>query len=193
MDVIKIKHREFTVTERIDEKSVIASLKNKQYLVTSYDPKSQEGQIFSYSLKRISNSPIVSPKLIFVDKKSGYIVREYVAAENVMDIISREDLSEDVYDQLFKNAYFARVSSMTLDYSPNAWGIKDGKLYYLAGTFTPYVKEKDLVDKYLRLWFNTRELAEFLKNNGVFYDKSRTKDEYSVNKQIVLMACKYYR
>lgn len=193
MNTIKIKHRDFEIIREFDENTFIANFKNKQYLIWKFEPKTREGDMFTYSLKRIDTSPIASPKLKFIDKKFGYAVREYLECELVIDLLSREDISEELLNQLFKNAYFARSSSMTIDYSPNKWGIKDGRLFYLGATFIPYIKEQDLVDKYLRLWFNTRELAEFMKNNGVFYDKKRIVDEYSVNKQIVLMACKYYR
>ena len=193
MNTLKIKHREFEVIEEKGNNVLIANFKNKQYEIIGYDSKSREGQLLIYSLERIHSSPISSPKLCWIDKKAGYIVREHFATENIMDILAKQDLSESIYDQLFKNAYFARSASMTIDYSPNVWGLKDGTLYYLGYSFTPFSKENDLVDKYLRLWFNTRELAQFLKNKGVFYDKSREKNEYEVNKEIVLMTCKYYR
>ena len=38
----------------------------------------------------------------------------------------------------------------------------------------------------------TKELADFYKKNGVLFDKKRIKDEYLANKEMVLMACKYY-
>lgn len=193
MENIKIKHREFVVEEEVSENIFIATYKNKQYTVIKFEPHSRDSDLLIYSLKRINSSPIRSPKLFWIDKKAGYAVREYIKNENMMNVLAREDLSEEMYDQLFKNAYYARVAVMTIDYQPNAWGISDGTLYYLGTSFVPFRKEIDLADKYLRLWFNTRELSEFLKNNGVFYDKSRLKDEYSVNKQIVLMVCKYYR
>ena len=64
-------------------------------------------------------------------------------------------------------------------------------------TFTLFIlsisKEKDLVEKYIRLWFNTKETASFMKENGLSFDSGRIKNEYEVNKQIVLMTCKYYR
>ena len=193
MEILKIKRREFEIVEELSENRFVGVRKDKKYLIRKFEPHTQEGDMLVYSLKRIESSPISSPKLVLVDKKGGYIVNEYFEAELMMYILAREDATEDTLDQLFRNAYFARSASMTVDYSPKAWGLYDGKLYYLGETFTPYVKENDLVDKYLRFWFNTRELSEFLKNNGVFYDKNRIKDEYSVNKQIVLMACKYYR
>jgi hypothetical protein len=193
MEIIKIKRREFEITEKLSENKMVATRKGKKFLITSFEPHSHEGDLLVYSFKRIDSSPITSPKLALIDKKNGYVVTQYIEAESMMDFLAMEDVTEDILDQLFRNAYFARSASMSVDYSPKAWGLCEGKLYYLENTFTPYAKENDLVEKYIRLWFNTRELSEYLKNNGVFYDKNRIIDEYSVNKQIVLMACKYYR
>ena len=193
MSIVKIKHRDFEIIEEVNENTFIANFKNKQYVLTKFEPKTHEADLLTYSFKRIDSSPIRSPRLLFTDKKAGYVVREKIDVENMADYLAEKDLPENLLDQLFKNAYFARMAVMTIDYSPLSWGVKDDELFYMGDNFIPYCKEKDLIDKYIRLWFNTRELAEFLKNNGRFYDKTRIKDEYLVNKEIVLMACKYYR
>lgn len=190
---MKIKHREFEIKEQLDEQRYICTYKGREYLVIQFVPKSDEGNKLTYSLKRISITPINAPKLRWIDKKAGYIVRDYIPALIMTDYLSKQDMTEELYDQLFKNAYYAKMSGMTISYSPNDWGLYNGSLFYLGETFSVFKKEEDLVDKSLRLWFNTRELSEFMKNNGVFYDKNRIKGEYEVNKEIVLMACKYYR
>ena len=87
----------------------------------------------------------------------------------------------------------AKSGRMTLNYSPDKWIISNGVLYYVYPWFINYNPKEELSEKYLRLYFNTKELAEFLDKNGVFYDKSRIKDEYSTNKEMVLMTVKYYR
>lgn len=193
MASVVIKHREFEIVKEVSEHSFIANYKNKQYFIRKFTPKSEEGDLLTYSLKRITTSGIKAPKLFWVDKKAGYVVSEYLEITPVTDILASGKIEEDLYDQLFKSAHYARVNFMTINYEPMAWGLSNGELYYLGTTFTVYKKSDDLVDKYLRLWFNTRELANYLEKNGIFYDKSHLKDEYSVNKEIVLMSVKYYR
>ena len=193
MEVIKIKHREFTILETVSENSLILERKNKKFFARKFEPRTQEGNEITYAVRKISTSGVKSPKLYYVDEKLGYIVSEYLSGEMMIDYLSKNDMSESLYEQLFKNAYFAKINSMTLDYEPDKWMLVNNELYYVYPMFILYKKEKDLVERYIRYWFNTKELAKFMTENGVFYDKSRIKDEYSTNKEIVLMACKYYR
>ena len=193
MDTIKIKHREFTKVKDINENQFVGLFKNKQYMVYHFDPSSEEGKKYVYFLNRITNTGIRTPKLYWLDKKQGYAVREYLEGEYAYEYMGYDDLSDDLYKDLFFNAYMAKMSHMTLNYNPDNWMIVGNNLYYMIDEFIIYEKSKDLVDHYIRLWFNTKELAKFLENNGVSYDKLRIKDEYSTNKNIVLTTCKFYR
>ena len=193
MEKIRIKHRDFEIVETISDDSFLMKYKDKNYFVRKFDPKSEVGKILSYAVERIAHSGVKSPKLYWIDNKAGYIVSEYVTGMNMMEYLSKNDMSEELYDQLFKIAYLARVKGMTLNYEIDKWMIRNNELVYIYPSFIVYKKEKDLVEKYLRLWFNTKELASFMDKNGVFYDKSRIKNEYATNKNIVLMTCKYYR
>ena len=193
MDTIKIKHREFTKVKDINDNQFVGLFKNKQYMIYRFDPHTEEGQQYLYYLQRITNTGIRTPKLYWVDKKAGYAVRQYLEGEYAHEIMAREDLPEEIYKDLFFNNYMAKMSHMTLDYTPSNWLVVKDTIYYMKDEFILLDKKKDLVDKYIRLWFNTKELAKFLAENGYSYDKKRIKDEYSTNKGIVLMTCKYYR
>lgn len=193
METIKIKHREFIITDTLSEDSFLLERKGKRYFARKFTPKSQEGEELTYAMRKLSTSGVSVPKLFYIDEKIGYVVSEYVEGELVSDYLSKNDLEESLYEDLFRNAYFAKVNHMTLNYEPDKWMIRNGKLIYIYPMVILYKKEKDLVDRYLRLWFNTKELAKFLSEKGVFYDKSRVKDDFSTNKAIVLMTCKYYK
>ena len=147
----------------------------------------------TYSVRKLSTSGVKTPKLYLIDDKNGYVVSEYVEAQLASDYLSENDFTEKHYENLFRTAYFARLSNLTLDYKPDKWMIKGDELIYLSPMTIRYQKEKDLVDHYIRLWFNTNELASFLGKLGKNYDKSRIKNDFSTNKEIVLMTCKYYR
>ncbi len=193
MEVIKIKHREFEILENISENSLILERKNIKFFARRFEPRTQDAKEIAYAIRKIATSGVKCPKLYYLDEKAGYAVFEYLNGSTVMQYLSENDITENMYEQLFKNAYYARLSGMTLNYEPDKWMLVDGTMYYVYPMFILYKKEKDLVDRYIRLWFNTKELAKFMENNGVFYDKTRIKDEFSTNKEIVLMTCKYYR
>ncbi len=193
METIKIKHRTFEIIERLSLDNFIVERKGKQYFVRQFDPKSQEGKELAYCLKNLSTSGVKIPKLHYLDDRNGFAVSEIIIGEKMSDYLSHSDMSEELFEQLFRNAYFAKVHSMTLDYDPEWWTLVNNTLYYTRPIFIKFQKEKDLADHYIRLWFNTHELAKYLAKLGISYDKSRIKDEYSTNKQVVLTVLKHYR
>ena len=193
MEVIKIKHREFQLTEQVSENSFLLERKGKKFFARKFEPKTQDAKEMCYAMRKLATSGVKCPKLYYLDEKVGYAVFEYLEGETMMQYLSSNDMSEELYDQLFKNGYYAKMNKMTLNYEPDKWMIVNGTLYYVYPMFILYQKEKDLVDRYLRLWFNTKELSNFMAKNNVFYDKSRIKNEASTNKAIVLTICKYYR
>ena len=193
METIKIKHRTFEIIERLSLDNFIVERKGKQYFVRQFDPKSQEGKELAYCLKNLSTSGVKIPKLHYLDDRNGVADSEILIGEKMCDYLSHSDMSEELFEQLFRNAYFAKVHSMTLDYDPEWWTLVNNTLYYTRPIFIKFQKEKDLADHYIRLWFNTHELAKYLAKLGISYDKSRIKDEYSTNKQVVLTVLKHYR
>lgn len=193
VETIKIKHREYEIVETTSNNSLIVARKNKKFFVRSFSPRSDEANELTYALEKISTSGVKSPKLIAIDRKNGFAVSEYIDGQLMTDYLSSNDMTDPLYEQLFKNAYYAKLNHMTLAYEPDKWMIYNNELYYIYPMFIIYQKEKDLAEKYIRLWFNTKELANFMANCGVSYDKSRIKDDFSTNKSIVLTTCKYYR
>lgn len=193
MEIIEIKHKKYEILQIISEDCFKCQRNEKLFFIRKYEPYSDDGQMMAYEMKKLSNSGIKIPKLYCIDKRKGYIVNEFIDGENLMNILSQKDLDETVYEQLFKNAYMAKVNKMTLNYEPDKWMLKDGVLYYTYALYIKYDEKKDLALKHLALYFNTEELAKFMKFKGVFYDKTRIKSTYDTNKQMVLITCKYYK
>ena len=193
MSEIKIKHRIFEKIKDLSEDSFLATYKGQEYEVFKFDYKTEAGDALMYALNRIKNSGVKAPKLFWIDKKAGYAVREYIEGSSALDLLSKENLSEDLYNQLFRNEYLAKINGMTLNYEPDNWIIKDNTLYYILPQFIIYNEEKDLVKKYLRLWFPTKDLAQYLANRNLSFDKTRLKEELATNKELVLLVCKYYK
>ena len=193
MSEIKIKHRIFEKVKDLSNESFLATYKGKTYEVLTFDYKTESGDALMFALKRIQSAGVKAPKLFWIDKKAGYAVREYLEGESVMHYIAKQDITDDMYKQLFLNEYLAKINGMTLNYEPDKWIIVNDKLYYMLPQFIKYNEEKDLVKRFLRLWYNTKELNQFLNKNGLSYDKSRLKDELVTNKELVLLVVKYYK
>lgn len=193
MENLVIKHKVFDSICSINKHAFSGLYKDKKYYIYCFEPKSELFKQYLFSFKKISSSGVKSPKLFLVDKKNGYIVREFIDGILMSEYLSQNDMTETLFEKLFKNAYLAKLSHISLNYEIDKWMLYENELYYLSPEFDSYSKEIDLVDRYLKLWFNTKEKYEFLTKNGISFDKKHIKDEYSINKEMVLTVCKYYR
>lgn len=193
METIKACHKEYIIKEQLDDQNFICERKGQLFFIRKYEKYLEEGQLLAFQIKKVTNMGIKTPKLYGIDKRNGYIVSEYIDGETLMDILSREDIDEKYIEQLFENSYRAKINKVALNYEPDKWKVRDGVVYYTYPYFIKYTKEDDFTVKGLPLYFNTHELANFMHNKGVFYDKNRIKNTYDTNKQIVLITCKYYK
>ena len=188
MENIKIKHKEFEVLEIVSKDTFKGSYKNKTYLIKKYEPDSVELDM----LKKLMKTTVSMPKIFKLDKKTGYVALEDVQGVLMSDYILENDFNENIYKQIFRQSYNARVAGLNLDYSLDQWLLSNDTLYYVGGYCEKYNPKNDFTKWKLREWFFTKELAQFYKNIGVLFDKKRIKEEFSVNKEMVLMTCKYY-
>ena len=86
----------------------------------------------------------------------------------------------------------ARVVGLNLDYSLDKWMLCGDILFYASDYCEKYESKNDFTKTKIREWFLSTDLANYYEKNGVLFDKNRIKDEFSVNKEMVLMTCKYY-
>lgn len=192
MNALKIKHKEFEIVEIISNNIWKCSFKNKLYIISKLDNKDVNYKETLFMFNKLKNSGVNQPKLICVDKKQGYIVREFIDGLNMFDYILDSDFDENIYKQIFLNSYYARVAGLNLDFNLKAWTLVGDKLYYTSLFSEKYDPKMDFTKKMVRLWFLSEELANYFKKSGVLLDNSRIKDENTVNKEMVLMTCKYY-
>ena len=188
MENIKIKHKEFEVLEIVSLDTFKASYKNNTYLIKKYEP----GSIELDMLRKLTKSTVSMPKVFKLDKKTGYVAFELIEGTVMSDFILENDFNENIYKQIFRNSYCARVVGLNLDYSLDKWMLSNDVLYYVGDYCEKYDPKNDFTKWKMREWFFTKELEAYYKNNGVLFDKKRIKDEFSVNKEMVLMTCKYY-
>lgn len=188
MENIKIKHKEFEISEIVSLDTFKGVRKNHTYLIKKYDPDSS----LFIMLQKLQKSSIAIPKQKYLDKKTGYVAFEPYEGILVSDYILDHDFNENIYKQIFENSHAARVAGLNLDYSLDKWMLCGERLIYVSEYCEKYDPKNDFTKWKMREWFFTKELADFYKNIGVLFDKKRIKDEFVVNKEMVLMTCKYY-
>ena len=192
MNSIIIKRKEFEIIEILKDNIFKCSFKNKFYIFYKFDTSSINYKEDLLMLTKLFRSNVSQPKLQFVDKKQGYVVREWLDGVTVFDYILDNDFNENIYKQIFYNSYSARVAGINLDFNLKSWMLVGNKLYYTKLFCEKYNPNLDFTKEAMRKWFLCEDLRKYYENNGVLSDKTRIKEEYAANKEMVLMTCKYY-
>lgn len=192
MEPIIVKRKAFDVIEIISNNIFKCSFKNNIYICYKIDTFKSDYIDEINSIKKLSRTGIKQPKLKFIDKKQGYVVREYVEGPTLFEYILDHDFDEAIYKQIYLNAYYARIAGFNLDYDLKSWIFANGVLYYNSLYTEKYKPELDFTKQAIRCWFLSDELRKYYEKNGVLIDKSRIKEDYAVNKEMVLMTCKFY-
>lgn len=193
MEIIEVKKKSYKVVEEVNSYTFLVSDDNKEYLVYNFDQNIDGFKDFKFANKRLKASNVTIPAVYVIDKKNHRFLVEYINGDTVFDTLTKQDLDEKIIELCFNQNYRARINRMRLDFDPINFKYVDGKLYYLPFTFTEYSREADFTQKELRLWFYTNDFKELLISKGLPVDKSRLKNEYERNKEIVLTVVKYFK
>lgn len=193
MDTIQIKKEQYEVIERINSYQLRVKKDDKEYLAYDFTENREGFFDFKFANKRLKACGLAIPQVYALDKKTFRALVEDVKGPTVFDELCDHDLDEKIIEQAFIMNYKARTNRIRLDFDPRKFVLRDDKVYYMPFTFTNYVREEDFTQKELRLWFYTNEFKNLLIELGLPVDKSRLKNEYERNKEIVLLVVKYFR
>ena len=192
MREIKIGFKKYNEIETLDETTFIVERKGKKFLMRDLHGNLKEYYRVYDSYKRFSNTGIKHPKLRNHDKKRGLLIIDYIEGETVLNLLINDDLPEVIYEKIFFLAYMAKVEHKALNFDPELFKFDGKDLYYLSEELFEFNDETKFINKGIRLWFYTREFVDLLNQKGLKGDSKRIKEDFVINKQIVLMTCKYY-
>lgn len=193
MDNFKIKKKEFQTISQINEKRFNVTFKKKDYCLIKFE-NLKDMNTYLESVKMFKNSGILHALPRFKDKKQFIVVEDYLQGKNVLDLLLEKDLEDVLYEQLFKMNLLARMVHINLEYNPDNFIFTDEKkLYYISTKIERYNDDTCLTKKYIRLWFYTKELLTYLNDKGIEGDENRLKEDFVINREVVLKTVKYYR
>ena len=191
-EIIEIKRKEFEVLEKLGEHSFKVQRKDKIYFLKKYGNKDSFNSFVEH-YRRLKITAMDIPKCYLFDKNLLISVVDYIEGETVFSSLLKEDITnEEIYKNLFLTEWYMRREKLRIDFHPENFIFDGKKLYYLPYTFGKFEPDYDFNMKDLRLWFPTKQLSEYVKSKGYEFDDSRIGNEYATNKQIALMAVKYY-
>lgn len=191
---MSFKNKSYEVKEAISNDSYVVLCKNKLFLLKTFDTKTDEFANFLKKYKRLKISGVRIPKLKKIDKKNQKVLLEYVEGKKVIETLVIQDLQDHFYSQIFEASWYADHEKITLDFHPDKWLMsEDNKLYYMAYNYFDGVDTKTpFKTTGIKLWFFTKEFSNYAKKLGYNVDDSRLKDEYLINKEIVLKVVQFY-
>ncbi|MDR0934733.1 MAG: hypothetical protein LBM03_00265 [Erysipelotrichaceae bacterium] len=193
MEQIKIKNKTYNIEEQIARRSYKLTRKNKEYFLKRFKEDSLELETFIEKSRELKISGISIPKIIAIDKKQNLVLTAFIAGPTALDVLIGKNLDNAYFEKIFEMAWYAEHDNITPDFHPEHWKLHDRKLYYLKFDYNiGYSKEHSFDLEGLRFWFYTKELVKYLESKGLPVDKSRIKDEYATNKEIVMCAYRYH-
>ena len=191
-EIIEIKRKEFEVLEKMGEHSFKVQRKNKIFFLKKYDNK-DEFNAFVDQYRRLKITAMDIPKCYLFDKNLLISVVDFIEGDNIFDLLLKEDIkNEEIFRFLFQDEWYMRREKLRIDFHPENFKFDGKKLYYLPYKYGKFEPDYDFNMKDLRLWFPTKQLSAYVKSKGYEFDDSRIGNEYATNKQIALMAVKYY-
>ena len=191
-EIIEIKRKEFAVIEKIGERSYKVERKGKFFFLKKFENK-EDFQKFVSNQHRLKITALDTPKLYLFDKNQMISVVDFIEGPTVLETLLEEDIkNEEIYRILLNYEWCMRREKMRIDFRPENFKFDGKKLYYLPFKYTNFESDYNFVNKDLRLWFPTKQFAMYVKTKGLSFDESRIGNEYATNKQIALLAVKYY-
>ena len=192
MEIVKIGFKKFEIKEQLGEFTLVL-FKNKEYLMKKFQTYSAFCDYLEH-YNMIRNMGVKLPKVIAKDKKNNLVVEEYIKGDNVMNLLMKDDLKDEVYERIFMMTFLARTSKYIINFDPSNYiYAEDGILYYMSKEYRQYEPELNFIKEGIRLWFYTKEFMDLLKEKNLPIDNKRIKNDYVINKEIVLKTIKFYR
>ncbi|HHT67193.1 MAG TPA: hypothetical protein GX010_03090 [Erysipelotrichaceae bacterium] len=190
---IKVRRKIYQVIEQIGNRSFKVSRKNKIYFLKKFEDDKQGFEQFIDSEHRLRVSGVSSPKCYGYDKKTMLAVIDFIEGDNCFNLLLKDNLPEEIIDLLFKTFWYAKNDKIALEYLPENFVYSNNKLYYLPFKYEKFISKEKFIQNDIHLWFFTKEFIKHCHNKGIDVDQSRLKSDYETNKNIALMAVKYYR
>ena len=121
MEIISCKKKEYEVLSKLESTAqfdrFLVSRKDKKYVLTKYQLESLAISEFK-RIKQIHRYFYYSPKPLVLSKSEKIIIKEYIEGENVLSLISKGDLCEEIYTQIYEMYRFCRTGKFELNYLP---------------------------------------------------------------------------
>lgn len=193
METILIKKKKFVVESikatHPDHITYVCLYAGIHYFVRVY-LSGYEDALEQY--KNLKHAGINMSKMDYHDDENKAIAFDYFPEDSVLEALANGDLPENYFAALFSLYRFARFSKVALDWEPQNFMLRGSQMFYLPLKQAPLTKDNALEKEGLRYWFRGKECLELLAKKGHDVSGVTPLEENLVNKNMVLMAVKYW-
>ena len=191
-EIIEIKRKEFVVIEKMGERSFKVERKGKYFFLKKYNNK-DEIREFIDRQHRLKITALDIPKVYMFDKNLLISVVDFIEGPTMLDVLAKEDIeNEEILKMLLQDEWYMRREKLRIDFHPENFKFNGKKLIYLPYKYGSFESDYNFVMKDFKLWFPTKELADYCESKGLEFDRKRIGNEYAINKKIALLTVKYY-
>lgn len=167
------------------------SYKNKPYIIKKYN-NSEDFFNEVRNINQLDANRIRIPKVIKINKKDQWIIEEVPEGVNCLDLVSSDQLTDKIIENLFIIYRFCRFTKNDIDYLPQSFLVtKKSDLIYIGRKIFPQNTTKNLENYGLRFWLDSKEAKINCKENGKEF-KRQVRTDAEINKNIVLLSIKYW-
>ncbi len=145
-----------------------------------------------YKLKK---NGILLPELIYYDSDENYLVKEYIKGFTAAELISKDQITDSIIEQLFQISSLAKKVGQNIDYFPTNFVINNNRLFYIDYECNPYLAEWDLENWGIYYWANNNGFHSYLETGDILHinesvESGRPKKDF-LNKKILGWIEKY--
>ena len=192
--IIEIKRKEFEILEPIGDRSYKVYRKGSTFFVKDFGDDEKGFDHYLKAEHRLRTSGIRIPKLCLYDKKKRIVVSEYIEGKTILDLLQEDHLPDICFEEVFIMNFFSKRSQVMIDYDPQNFKVKNGKLIYLSQFYGVFDEKLTFEKDAIYLWFYGKELVEYLSKRGLPVKQERIiSNSGELNKQVALTVVKYYR
>lgn len=158
--------------------SYLALCKNEKYVVKllHYEPCDYYSfgdadkvklEVSAYNSLERSGVPI--PKLLDVNVKDNYIVKEYIDGSLITDLVIQDILPDTCVAQVCYMSVLLKKLGLNIDYFPDNFVFNNDTLYYIDYEINSYDESWDLANWGLYYWANSQGMKAYKETQDPKY------------------------
>ena len=193
---VQIKNKKFVIdgvkAVHHDHSTYTSTWSNRPYLIRIFNDEAHYTKALA-DYRTLKRAGINMAKICYHDDAQFTIIFDLFPEDDCLTDLSKGALSELHFESLFALYRFARFSKVALDWEPQNFMLRGSQMFYLPTKWTPLTEESRIekTEAY-RTWFLGKEGRALLARKGFDISSLPSLSEAEVNKEMALMAVRYY-